>query len=86
VPVPLGLIVPFNVAVSEATEVAASVVTEGAKAFVVKVWSEPLVVPTLFVATSLKWYVVPNSSPLMSELTAIALVPEPALVVVVVDP
>ena len=80
------MIVPFKVAELEVSEVAEPVLTEGTKAFVVKVWSEPLVVPTLLVATSLKWYVIFSPSPLIPTFPDTALVPDPASVTVVVNP
>jgi hypothetical protein len=52
----------------------------------INVISSPLAVPSLFTATSLKWYGVPAISPLILLLTAVAVDPEPADNVAVDDP
>ena len=84
---PFGLTLPFKIAEVAVMYVAEPVVTEGsADDEVVKVWSFPEVVPMLFVATSLKWYMVLSLSPVILALTDTSLVPDPALVVVVVAP
>ena len=83
---PFGLTLPLKVAVSEVMSVAEPVVTVGTEGEVTNVWSLPEVVPTLFVATSLKWYVVLSLSPVILVLTDTSLVSDPALVAIVVAP
>jgi len=82
---PLGFTLPFTVAVVATTGSAACVATVGFRS-VVNVWSEPVVVPAALVATRRKWYVVPGVSPVRFAEAPTSLAPEPAPVLVVLDP
>jgi hypothetical protein len=82
-----GFAVPFSVAPVKLMLLATPVVTVGAHAVVANVASNPLVVPPTFVATTRKWYVVPQVNPAMAPPpTDTAEVPEPRLCDVVVLP
>jgi hypothetical protein len=74
---PLGLTVPFSVAVAHVTPETDSVVTLAGQADVVKVRFEPRLVPLAFVATARKWYVVPQDKSAMEAPWAKVAVPEP---------
>jgi hypothetical protein len=65
---PLGLTVPFSVAAVCVTPEAASVVTLGGQAEVVKVVFEPKLVPPAFAPTARTLYVVPQDKPVSNAL------------------
>ena len=71
---PFALTVPFKVAETAVTELAATVVTVGAEAgqaAVVKVWSAPLMVPPMpLLPLTRKWYWVLQVRLLTGALTA----------------
>ena len=66
----LAFTLPFRVTVVFAIDVGSSVIADGTDK-VVNVISSPLEVPSVFVAVTLKWYVVPCANPVRLALTGV---------------